>query len=203
MAVAIPFIIDAGLSLGVSVGTTLAVTGAIGTAVSVIGAASAIGGLVGQHNANTAATNANLSAANANAQINNANADIAEQNAQQAATSAAAQANQDRLATQRRISTIQGSFAKGGVITNNGSGLLDILDQAGQGEYQAQEDLYAGRLQTNADQNQANIYRSKAAYNGIQGQNAVTAGSINNTTSLLNGVPKIISATSTLSNLVS
>lgn len=153
--------------------------------------ASAVGGIFAQQQANKFETQTNINAANYNSQVAEYNAQIAENNASQATLSANQAAQQEREDTVRRISTIKNKFAKGGVVSSEGSSLLAQLDQAAEGQYSVDNTLYEGDLKSKAFSQEANLQRLKGNYNQSVASNARTAGSMKQGTSLLTGLSSI------------
>jgi hypothetical protein len=73
-------------------------------------------------------------------------ANIAQQNARIAQQNAAFQAEQQRKETQRRLGSQRAAFGAGGLVTTEGSPLLVNLEQALEGEIEAQNILRQGQL---------------------------------------------------------
>lgn len=190
------FIAPVLVAAGASASTAATVATVASTAATVVGAASSIAGVIQGSRANKQATAESMAAAKYNSQVANYNAQVASNNALQ--SKYAAQANADRIRedNQRRISTIKSKFAKGNVVTTEGSSLLTALDQAAEGEFSAQNELYAGNLEAAGYTSEAALQRNQSQYHNYQAASAKTAGKIKQGTSLLTGVSSIMKAIS-------
>jgi hypothetical protein len=135
-----------------------------------------------------AQTQANINAARHNQQVAEFNAATSRNNAIAARQASQVQAQKIRQETARRISTIKTKFAKGGVVSTEGSALLVAMEQAREGQLSVEEELFAGENAARGFQTEASLSDLEAGRQVQKASTAKTAGRIAGATSILSSV---------------
>ena len=148
-------------------------------------------GAVSSFRGTQAETQANVNAARHNQQVAEFNAATSRNNAIAARQASQVQAEKIRKDTARRISTIKTKFAKGGVVSSEGSALLVALDQASEGQLSVEEELFAGNNQARNFETEASLSDLEAGRQVQKASTAKTAGRIAGATSILTSAGSI------------
>lgn len=135
-----------------------------------------------------AATQQQASAANDAAKFN---AKVQENNALAAQQQSEAEALQIRRANRLRAGSARAAYGKAGVDLSAANDVM--YDTGAQGELEAMSALYAGSTQ-------ASYYNSQAAGSRFGGRQAITAGNLNSTASLISGAGQVAGIAARSSN---